>query len=367
MAAPTPDNSVTVDIGSDDPQYAYVAPYRGMNCYTFYRDDVRWMCLQRLRLDVDIDSYLAMFQSLDDGQTWLLAGGLGPVRDANDIGAPAYDIRFASGMAHGINPSLVSSITALYAKPSTGPSERHLAYVDFDLDGGSWGSPYGDFDVPTPLSALDFCSATDDSKAVALLQSTTWSIDGVTAGGGSGYSGSGTSGLIVDSASRGYAAGSIIGGPTLGNVRIVGSSLVYPQKSGSSLEVVTRSLDGSSTQTETVGPASGLFASSMTNRLWLRGDNRLYWIGADKGSLYRSIKRGGTWQTAELIWSAATDGNGDLVTGVGMNTFQPVVSDSNQVGYVDVALDVQLTVGGGQGTITFRVFEPNYAARYYGI
>lgn len=361
MPAPTPTNSVTVDIGSEN-EYVYVASYRGMHAYQFYRGAVRWMLIQRLRIDPDIDSHLAVFRSDDDGQTWSLSGGLGPVRDGADIGAPAYDIRVASGMAHGLAPDDIDGITALYAKESTSPAERHLAYVDFDFS-GSWGAPYGDFDVATPLSALDFCSAPNDAKAYALLQSTSWSLNGVSAGAGSGFSGI-PSGLIVGADSLGYASGSIIGAPNISNVRIVGGSLVYATSTGGVLQVVTRSLSGSSSA-ETVGPASGLIASG-ANRLWLRGNNRVYWIGADKTSLYRSVKRGGAWQTAERLWYGPDDGNSDVYSGVGVETFQPCVSDSNQTGYVDVALDTYLNVGGGQGTITFRAAEPNYAARYYG-
>src|SRR5262245_16152518 len=136
MAAPVPTLSATVNVGVAS-SYMYVGSYRGMNCYLFYRGTTRWMCLQRLRIDPDLDSKLAMAYSNDDGQTWSITDG--PVRDGGDIGAPSYDIRVASGMTHGLVPANISSITALYAKTSTSPSERHLAYVDFDFAGNSWG------------------------------------------------------------------------------------------------------------------------------------------------------------------------------------------------------------------------------------
>ena len=346
---------VIVDSGNG---HSYVYPYIPDFCYILNRGtSERWAFLLAYPNDFDTDDeFPAVFLSTDGGLSYALQDAAGaPVANKTGLISVAYDARF-----NQLNPSSQTKITILYAEqPVTAAMTLHL--VDFDLDAKTYGSPYGSVTLASFM--VDHCfSSRPDGAAILLYnrQGVNGTFYRIRSGGS--WSGETTltgalsriANALVDTSNNTHvflssgsyyrldSSGAIVEGPTAalptmnsGNLVLIGTSLYLPFFDGTNIRLATGTPVATPAWTTEI-VASQTLARGFPQEVWFASlsgayaiglelnesldytiDSQgysatgftLHWFSADRHSIYRSVKSGGSWSTPAVIWTASTPGD----------------------------------------------------------
>ncbi len=333
--------------------------------YRFVRGSEIWICLFQYPNDFSLDEQPAVFRSTDGGATWALQNSAGaPI--SNKIGPTTvtYDSRF-----NYLAAASQTKISFVYAdEPLTSTLFYHVCDFSFGTgSGGTYGSPYGTFDVDRPEGELCFSSRPDGSLVVFYdRQDSFGTILGVFyriySAGAWGVENTLVSGVVrmsnlaVDTAGNSHivlrngnyyrmdASNTIVAGPVAissganGNLTISGGSLLLAYRSSGDIRMATGTTVASPSWSDELVVA-GAGAAGTTNALWTQQISGSYvldleveigspvdytvdsqgytangltvsWFTSDQQSIKQSVRTAGIWSTPATIWTASpTAGN----------------------------------------------------------
>ncbi len=333
--------------------------------YRVVRGPETWIFLFQYPNDFSLDEKPAVFRSADVGATWALQDSAGaPI--SNKIGPTTvtYDSRF-----NYLNPVSQSKISFVYAdEPLTSTLFYHACDFNFGSgSGGSYGSPYGTFDVDRPEGELCFSSRPDGSLVVfydrqdsfgtiigvfyRIYSSGSWSseatlVSGIVRMGNLAVDTAGNSHIVLRNGNyyRMDSSNTVVTGPVSissgqnSNLTISGSSLLLAYRSSGDIRLATGTPVASpSWSDELVAASAG--AASTTNALWVQQISGTYvldleveigsptdytldsqgytangltvsWFTSDQQHIKQSVRSGAIWSAPATIWTASpTAGN----------------------------------------------------------